>query len=134
MGEVLYPGSYRKDRRVARYYNTKVCVRCTNKCVGRRFAEGEVVMKKSEFSKSYDDKNLKLKQVQYTPDKQLLKQRKSLSEHPFGVVKRCLGADYFLLKRFLGVTAEMALSFLAFNMKRVINILGVKKIMQAIQA
>ena len=95
---------------------------------------GEISMKKSEFIKEYDDTKLNLKQINYVPDKQLLKRRKSLSEHPFGVVKRCLGADYFLLKRFAGATAETAFAFLAFNLKRAINILGAKKIIEAIQA
>ena len=132
MGEILYPGSYRKSRRIARYYNTKACAKCLQKCTSARFATGEISMKKSEFSKEYDDKNLKLKQIHYVPDKQLLKQRKSLSEHPFGVVKRCLGADYFLLKRFNGVIAETALAFLTFNLKRVINLVGIKQLIEAI--
>jgi hypothetical protein len=89
-------------------------------------------MKKSEFSKDYDDKSLKLKQIHYVPDKELLKRRKSLSEHPFGIVKRCLGADYLLMKRFAGVSAEMALAYLAFNMKRVINIVGIKQMIEAV--
>ena len=89
-------------------------------------------MKKSDFSKEYNNADLKLKQIHYVPDKELLKRRKSLSEHPFGIVKRCLGADYLLLKGFSGVRAEMALAYLAFNMKRAINILGIKPIIQAI--
>ena len=121
MGEILYPGSYRSKRRIGRFYNTKACAKCTQKCTSIRFAEGEIGMKKSEFSKEYDDTNLKLRPIHYVPDKELLKRRKSLSEHPFGIVKRCLGADYFLLKRIVGVTAEMAFAYLAFNIKRVIN-------------
>lgn len=74
--------------------------------MNRRFAEGEIAMKRSEFSKEYDDRNLKLKQINYVADKQLLKLRKTLSEHPFGIVKRSLGADYLLMKRFSGVNAE----------------------------
>lgn len=132
MGEILYPGSYRQKRRVGRYYNTKACARCAHKCVSGRFAEGEISMKKFDFSKEYNDTDLKLKQIHYVPDKELLKRRKSLSEHPFGIVKRCLGADYLLLKGFSGVRAEMALAYLAFNMKRAVNILGIKPIIQAI--
>lgn len=126
MGEVLYPGSYRKKRRIARYYNTKACARCPQKCMSGRFAEGEISMKKSDFNKKYNDIDLKLKQIHYVPDKELLKRRKSLSEHPFGIVKRCLGADYLLMRGFSGVKAEMALAYLAFNIKRAINIVGVK--------
>lgn len=134
MGEVLYPGTYRNTREMVRFYNYKACAKCLKKCTTAKFAAGEIPIKKSEFSREYNDKNLLLKQIHYTPDKELLKLRKSLSEHPFGIVKRCLGADYLLMKRFSGVTAEVALAFLAFNMKRVINILGVEKIIKAIQA
>ena len=42
MGEILYPGSHRKSRNTARYYNTKVCARCAQKCATTRFASGEV--------------------------------------------------------------------------------------------
>jgi len=132
MGEVLYPSSYRKDRQTARYCNSKTCTRCSKKCTITRFAAGEVVMKPSEFSREFDDKDLKLQQIRYTPDKQLLKRRKSLCEHPFGVVKRSLGVDYLLMKRFSGVIAEMALSYLAFNMKRVINIVGTDNLIRNI--
>lgn len=134
MGEILYPGSYHKASQKVRFYNRKACEKCTQKCTIAKFACGEFSIKKSEYSKEYNDKNLLLKQIRYVPDKVLLKQRKSLSEHPFGIVKRCLGADYLLLKRFTGATAEIALAYLAFNMKRAINILGFERIMAVIQA
>ena len=44
-----------------------------------------------------------------------------LSEHPFGTVKLQHEAHYFLCKRTKNVTAEMGLSFLAYNMIRAIN-------------
>lgn len=132
MGEILYPRNYRRARRVARFYNINACANCVQKCTIARFNLGEVVMEKYEFSKEFNDKDLKIKQINYVPDKQLLKKRKSLSEHPFGIVKRCLGVDYLLMKRFSGVTAEMALAYLAFNMKRVINIVGTDNLIRSI--
>ena len=134
MGEVLYPSYYNKSRRAGLYHNKEACANCAQKCTASKYATGQVTMKRPEFCKEYDDKDLKLKQIHYVPDKQLLKRRKALSEHPFGVVKRCLGADYFLLKRIPGATAEMAFAYLAFNMKRAINILGTEAIIKAIQA
>jgi len=89
-------------------------------------------MKGSGFGREFNDKNLKLRQIHYVPDKELLKRRKSLSEHPFGTVRRCLGADCLLMKRFSGVTAEMALAYPAFNLKRVISIVGIKPMTEAI--
>ena len=134
MGQVLYPSSYRKRTRKVRFMNGKACAGCKQKCTSARYGIGEVSIKKADFSKLYNVEGLKLKPIHYVPDVQLLKKRKSLSEHPFGVIKRGLGADYFLLKRFSGVTAEMALIFLVFNMKRAINILGTEKILTEIRA
>jgi transposase len=51
--------------------------------------------------------------------------RKSMVEHPFGTIKRNLNQGYFLLRGFEKVTAEMSLTCLAYNIKRVLNILGV---------
>lgn len=74
-----------------------------------------------------------MRPIHYVPDKGLLKRRKSLSEHPFGIVKRCLGAECFLLNRITGAIAKMAFAYLAFNMKRFINIVGIKAIIEAIR-
>ena len=56
-----------------------------------------------------------------------------LSEHPFGVVKRIWGLGQFLCRGNEMVTGEIALAFLAFNLRRVVNILGVKKLVDAIK-
>ncbi len=54
-------------------------------------------------------------------------------EHPFGTIKRGWGAYYFLTKRKVSVTAETALVFLAYNFKRVMNILGVKEMLRRLE-
>lgn len=64
--------------------------------------------------------------------KEKLKQRMCLSEHPFGTVKWHHGAHYFLCKGKEKVTAEMGLSFLAYNITRAINMVGVQKIIDAL--
>ena len=58
--------------------------------------------------------------------------RKALSEHPFGTIKRGMDAGYFLLRGLEKVRAEMSLTVLAYNLKRVLNILGVPRLMAAI--
>jgi transposase len=45
-----------------------------------------------------------------------------------------MGATHFLMKRLKNVRTEMALSVLAYNLTRVINILGIKPLMQAMRA
>jgi transposase len=61
------------------------------------------------------------------------KLRQMIVEHPFGTIKRAWGASYFLTRRKASVSAEMALSFLCYNLKRVINILGTEEILRRIR-
>ncbi|HWT76410.1 MAG TPA: IS1182 family transposase [Mobilitalea sp.] len=60
-----------------------------------------------------------------------IKERMCLSEHPFGTVKWYHGAHYLLCKGKEKATAELGLSFLAYNMKRAINMVGVKRLIAA---
>jgi hypothetical protein len=68
--------------------------------------------------------------VKNAPD--LFGRRKELSEHPFGVVKHSMGYGHFLCKGIEKVTAEISLAFLAFNFRRVINIVGISALIAAI--
>jgi len=61
------------------------------------------------------------------------KLRQMIVEHPFGTIKRGWGAYFFLTKRKVSVSAEISLSFLAYNLKRVINILGTEEILRRLK-
>ena len=63
-----------------------------------------------------------------------MRQRRETVEHPFGTIKMRLGATHFLMKRLTNVKTEMALSVLAYNLTRVMNIIGIKPLMAAIRA
>ena len=58
--------------------------------------------------------------------------RRETVEHPFGTMKARMGATHFLTKTLAKPTAEMALSVLAYNLTRVMNIVGTKPPMAAI--
>ncbi|NNF80273.1 MAG: IS1182 family transposase [Rhizobiales bacterium] len=60
--------------------------------------------------------------------------RRETVEHPFGTLKMWMGATHFLMKRLHNVKTEMALSVLAYNLTRVMNIIGIKPLMAAIRA
>ena len=60
--------------------------------------------------------------------------RRETVEHPFGTIKSWMGATHFQMKTLKHVGTEMALHVLAYNMKRVMRILGVGGLMEAIQA
>ena len=66
------------------------------------------------------------------PDKMLM--RKQTVEHPFGTFKDWMGATHFQMRTLENVRTEMSLHVLAYNMKRVMNILGVRTLIEAIQA
>ena len=65
---------------------------------------------------------------------QAMRQRRETVEHPFGTIKARMGATHFLMRRLKNVGTEMALHVLAYNLTRVINILGVGPLMAAIRA
>ena len=67
-------------------------------------------------------------------DKEKIKKRMCLSEHPFGTVKWYHGAYYLLCKGKEKATAELGLSFLAYNLKRAINMVGVSALIAAMKA
>jgi transposase len=60
--------------------------------------------------------------------------RRETVEHPFGTIKARMGATHFLCKTLPKVAAEMALHVLAYNMTRVMNIMGIRPLLAAIRA
>jgi transposase len=63
-----------------------------------------------------------------------MRQRRETVEHPFGTMKARMGATHFLMKTLPKVATEMALSVLAYNLTRVMNIVGIKPLVAAIRA
>jgi hypothetical protein len=63
-----------------------------------------------------------------------MRQRRETVEHPFGTMKARMGASHFLMKTLARVASEMALHVLAYNMTRVISIMGVRPLMAAMRA
>ena len=89
-------------------------------------------MPPGRFTKECNVEGLKIKQIRITPNRELLKKRKLLSEHPFGVVKRDMDAYYLLTRGFQHIDGKFALAFMVFNMKRALTLLGTEKLIQAI--
>jgi len=63
-----------------------------------------------------------------------MRQRRETVEHPFGTIKDRMGATHFLMKTLPRVATEMALHVLAYNLTRVINILGIAPLIAAMRA
>ena len=60
--------------------------------------------------------------------------RRQTVEHPFGTIKAWMGSTHFLMKTLEKVKTEMSLHVLAYNLKRMINILGVGPLLKALEA
>jgi transposase len=72
------------------------------------------------------------KRLDKNPD--AMRTRRETVEHPFGTMKMRMGATHFLCKTLPKVATEMAICVLTYNLTRVLNIVGVEKMMEAIAA
>lgn len=128
---ILVPGRYRKtkDKEIIGqdYYNYKACKTCPIKEKCTKSKKGRSIYRNIE-QKLLDEVDKRTKE-----NKELYSKRQMIVEHPFGTIKRSWGYTYFLTRGLKSVTAEKALTFLAYNLTRVINILGVKEIIKKLQ-
>jgi hypothetical protein len=62
----------------------------------------------------------------------MMRRRKAMVEHPFGTLKRRMDGGRFLLRGLQKVKAEISLAATAYNLARAINILGTRKLCQAL--
>ena len=115
-----------EQNRLIRYYTTSKCLNCPLKEKCTTNARGRRITRWVD-EKLMDDM---ARRVRARPE--LLRRRQQLSEPPFGTIKRAMGHSYFLMKGLHKVGAEMSLTILSYNLKRAINILGVKKLIAAV--
>ncbi len=108
-------------------YWSSDCPRCAmkEKCTPspyRRVARGEYESSLEAMQKRLDMKP------------EAMRTRRQTVEHPFGTLKDWMGASHFLTRTLERVSTEMSLHVLAYNMKRVMKIIGIGALMAAIQA
>jgi len=63
-----------------------------------------------------------------------MRERRETVEHPFGTIKSWMGSTHFQMKTLKRVSIEMALHVLAYNLKRVMNIMGISPLIEAMRA
>ena len=110
-----------------RHYWTNVCQSCPIK-------ELCTTGKERRLSRWEHEHVLEAVQRRLDESPEAMRQRRETVEHPFGTIKAWMGATHFLMKRLRNVRTEMALSVLAYNLTRVMNILGIRPLMAAIRA
>jgi macrodomain Ter protein organizer (MatP/YcbG family) len=116
-----------EDGRTLRRYWASVCQSCAIKhlCTTgkeRRIARWEHEHLLEEVERRLDE----------NPDK--MRTRRQTAEHPFGTLKSWMGYTHFQMKTLKNVRTEMALHVLAYNIKRVITIMGTAPLIAAIKA
>lgn len=142
-GKILRAGCTDNKNGAIRYWNRIACADCSIKCTKAKYKEihfykDEILKKASDNIRGNNGKmkkNFLKKEVAEFKLKinlELLARRQCLSEHPFGTVKRSLNGYYLLLRGKKKASAEMSLIFLAYNLRRAINISGIRKMMDAI--
>jgi hypothetical protein len=116
-----------EDGKQIRRYWTTACQNCSLKSQCTTGPERRIPRREQEHL-------LEAVQQRLDANPQAMRQRRETVEHPFGTMKDRMGATHFLTKTLPKVAAEMALSILAYNLTRVINIVGTKPLMDAIAA
>jgi len=112
--------------RERRTYATSACAHCALKPQCTRSSQGRRITRWT-YEDLLEDMQ---RRVRASPEKMRL--RKQLVEHPFGTLKRAWNQGYFLTRGLENVRAEMSLTILAYNLKRVMKILGVPRMMEAL--
>ncbi len=127
--EVLTFVSHKRERDGLnlRRYATRACVGC--KLKQRCTTASQRAITRWEHEHVLEDVQRRLDE---SPE--AMRTRRETVEHPFGTIKARMGATHFLMKRLKNVATEMALHVLAYNLTRVMNIIGIKPLMAAIRA
>ena len=128
-GETLsrHGESTTRGHRLLLYFHPTACRRCplqaqcTSNKRWRRIArwEGEAV--------------LDAMAARLAANPQMTRLRRNTVEHPFGTIKHAMNQGHFLMKGLRQVRAEFSLSTLAYNLLRVMNIVGVKALVEALR-
>jgi len=114
-----------KNRQI-KYYATSSCRVCKIKHRCTRSKDGR------RITRLVDEDLLDEMQIRIEDNPELRTRRKAIVEHPFGTIKLSMDQGYFLMKGIPKTSAEMSLSCLTYNIKRVINILGVQNMIEAL--
>jgi hypothetical protein len=128
-GQHLTKGKVRSDRRdnIDHYRNLTACSACALK--PRCTPDKHKRVKRWQHEDVLDRMQVRLERM---PEAMSI--RRQTVEHPFGTIKAWMGSTHFLMKTLEKVKTEMSLHVLAYNLKRMISILGVGPLLKALEA
>ena len=128
-GQILTKGAHRSDRQsdINFYRHLSACSNCHLKprCTTEKLRR----IRRWDQEDVLDDIERRLEEK---PD--AMRIRRSTVEHPFGTLKAWMGYTHFLTRTREKIVAEMSLHVLAYNFKRVLNIIGIAPLMAALKA
>lgn len=114
------------DGKMVRMYWTSACADCP---VKHRCTTG----KERRVRRWEHEAILERVQKRLDDDPSKIPLRSKTVEHPFGTIKAWMGATHFRMKTLKHVATEMALHVLAYNVTRVMAIMGVSKLIEAMR-
>jgi transposase len=115
-------------RKLRMYFNCVACSACTIRAKCTKSKKEPRKIRRWVHEEVLEDMQSRLTAF---PEAAVI--RKQTVEHPFGTIKMWMGANHFLTKGFKNVGTEMNLHVLAYNMRRMMTILGAKGLMAAIR-
>ena len=102
-----------------KHYKTNACKQCPSRELCTKNKSGRLI-ERSEYAE-----NIEQNRINVATNAKLYKRRQSIVEHPYGTIKRQWGFNYILTKRGKArASADVGFMFIAYNLRRIINILG----------
>ncbi|HYU52714.1 MAG TPA: IS1182 family transposase [Gemmatimonadaceae bacterium] len=123
--ELTFRSEARELGRDIRYYRTSACKSCALRAQCTRSDSRRI-------SRTANEHVLEEMNARVAANPELMRRRKAIVEHPFGTIKRWMNQAYFLMRGLEKVRVEFSLSAFAYNLKRVLSIVGVAELLKAI--
>jgi len=124
---LIYRFSAKEKGKTIRRYWSSACVNCAMKpkCTKGKYRR----VSRWEHEAVLDKVNTRIEQ-----EPERMKARRETVEHPYGTIKHWMGYTHFQMRTLDRVSTEMSLHVLAYNLKRVMNIMGIGTLIEALQA
>jgi transposase len=114
---------YQKKSYRVKQYKTKNCKHCPVKDLCTK-AKYQKIIERHEFAEA-----LEINKQNIAENSQVYAQRQAIVEHPFGTMKRQWGFDHIMTKKTKErASADVGFIFIAYNLKRIMNIIGLARL------
>lgn len=110
-------------------YTTKECLTCLVKSECSKAKYGKAIQR-SQYQELVDNNKTRVEN-----NKEYYRQRQAIVEHPYGTIKRQWGFSYIMTKKFKQrAEADVGLIFTAYNLRRLISIIGIESLMEYLES